>query len=736
MKNTGKSSPLSRAVQLMVAFMCLAIFSVCTYGQDDRKPVLKDAQKQIAIEPVTVTVTVEKEAEPASSAPLSVTAVTQDILTDADIQVVKPAAAYAPNTFINEFSARALSNPFFRGVGGSPTNPGVSTIIDGVPQLNSYSSNIEFLDVGQIEFVRGPEGALYGRNTAGGLISIRSRDLSDAWKAQGNFEFGNYSRYDMRASVASPLLKNRFGIDVAGGYSTRAGYTVNDLTGSDVDYREAGFGKAQLFYKAGDRMRIRFIFSGEYDRDGDYALGDLGYIRANPHHVSRDFEGFNNRNVSSTTLILDYHGSAMDLSSITGGLWWRNHVLTDLDYQTATIANYGIYALRDDVESQHQFTQEFRFASSKDRPFQMSDALKLDWQAGVFIFNQGYQQDAANNYSSALGFFSPTSSLSSTDLGDSGIGIYGKAKFIAWNKLNLAAGLRFDYESKDADLSSGGPATSLSDSYSEVSPQFSLAYQFTPGQMTYISISRGYKAGGFNPAPTGVPAPAGTESYGSEHTWNYELGHKASWLGHRLESSAALYYIEWQDLQLNQQIPYSGGQYFIGNAGRANSKGLEIETKFRPFPWWELFGMVGTTHARFLSGSKAYNANSDINEGVGGRTLPYTPTFNANMGTQISGDLCRYAKLYLRVQVANTGDFQYDASNQMGQTAYHLVNFRGGVRAKHWFAEGWADNAFRANYVPIAIQYAQPLSPFKAPSGYIGESGTPRTYGVRLGINY
>ena len=249
---------------------------------------------------------------------------------------------------------------------------------------------------------------------------------------------------------------------------------------------------------------------------------------------------------------------------------------------------------------------------------------------------------------------------------------------------------------------------------------------------SWFCASRGYKAGGFNPAPTGVPAPVGTESYGAEHTWNYELGHKASWLGDKLESTVALFYIDWKDLQLNQQIPFSGGQYYIGNAGAANSKGIEVETRYHPFFWWELFGMVGYTHARFLGGSSAFSANSGENQAVAGNALPYAPTYTANMGTQISWAPCRYARLYLRVQVSMYGDFQYDASNAMGQTEYKLANFRGGVRSKHWFAEGWVDNAFNSHYIPIAIPYAQ----LGAPSGYIGESGAPVTYGARAGINF
>jgi iron complex outermembrane receptor protein len=720
-----------RARMCLASFICMAAISLISYAQDGK--MAEENPNQIKLPPMTITVTAQKESEPVMSAPLSVTAITEDDLSNANIQTSKQAADYIPNTFINEFSARALSNPFFRGIGGSPANPGVSTVIDGVPQLNSYSSNIEMIDVGQIEFVRGPEGALYGRNTMGGVINVTSRVLTDAWTARGQSEFGNYSLRDVRGSVSSPLLKERFGISVAGGYSSRDGYTVNDLTHHDLDNRESGFGKAQLFFKANDRLKFRLIVSGEHDNDGDYALGDLASIRSSSHHVNRDFEGYNHRSVFSTALIADYLGSKMDFSSITGGVLWKNHALTDLDYQTANFSNYGMYAVRDNVEEQHQFTQEFRFASAKEMPLKLSNSVHLNWQAGIFVFNQNYQQDAVNDISSAFGFFERMVSNSSTILDDSGVGLYGKAKVTLGNKLDITAGLRFDYESKNADLASTvNPSKGLSNSYHEVSPQFSVSYRHTPNRMSYASISRGYKAGGYNPAPASVPPPAGTESYDSERAWNYEVGHKASWFKNRLETTIALFYIDWRNLQLNQQIPFSGGAYYIGNAGKANSKGLDFEVKYRPFSWWELFSTVGYTHARFLLGSVAYDSNRNVNLLVNGNSLPYTPTFTANMGTQISWTPFRAVSLYLRVQVSRVGEFQYDATNAMSQTDYQLANFRGGVRLKHWFAEGWVNNAFDAHYVPIAIPYAQ----LGAPSGYVGESGAPMTYGIRAGMNF
>jgi len=212
MQKCGSSNPIHHFTRFLTLFALLAGPISLTRAQE----ISGDAQKaaaaaeepvHIAKQPITVMVTARKEPETALSIPLSVTAVTEGTLRDSDIRAVKDAARFAPNVIINEFTARAVSNPFFRGIGGSPTNPGVSTFIDGVPQLNGFSSNIEMADVAQVEFVRGPGGSLYGRNTAGGFINIISRPASETWTAQTQGAFGNYSYRDIRGSVSSPLLR-------------------------------------------------------------------------------------------------------------------------------------------------------------------------------------------------------------------------------------------------------------------------------------------------------------------------------------------------------------------------------------------------------------------------------------------------------------------------------------------------------------------------------------------------
>ena len=176
-----------------------------------------------------------------------------------------------------------------------------------------------------------------------------------------------------------------------------------------------------------------------------------------------------------------------------------------------------------------------------------------------------------------------------------------------------------------------------------------------------------------------------------------------------------------------------GTQYYIANAGDADSKGVELELNLRPVAGWDIFGGVGYTDARFLSGATAihtdpYGNNSTVN--VAGHHLIYTPEFTANAGSQYTWQVCKAAALYARAEVVVYGDYWYNPANTASQSAYSLANFRLGVQGHHWFAEGWVRNAFDTHDVPIALEYPN------GRSGFVGESGAPLTFGLRAGLNF
>ena len=686
--------------------------------QDPQKPA--NAQ----VDPITlptVHVTAQKEPADVQKLPVSVTVVPIDWLQLGS--TVSDAGIYSPNTYFSEFTARKLTNPRFRGIGASPANPSITTFVDGVPMLNANASNIELMDVEQVEFVRGPQSALFGRNTLGGLINVASaRPSLSRWSGQLAVPVGNFDTREIRGTVSGPLSpKVAIGLSLA--HAQRDGFTINDFTGNDIDSRESTSGKAQLLWTPSANWETRLIFSGERARDGDYALSDLGGLQEDPHRTFRDFEGKTDRDIFSTSLLARRQGSRFAFSSTTGFVQWNTLDSTDLDYSPLPLVG------RDNAEEATQFSQEFRLASVPSAAVKLSDSVSLGWQAGAFMFTQGYEQLAINSYSPfVLSEFIPFPVQQTTpdaELDDFGISLYGQGTFTVNERLDLTAGARFDREKREAQLLTSyspqiAPDTVVDteETFTNVSPQFSAAYRLRPNHTLYASAGRGFKAGGFNPA-----SPADSVAFDEEYAWHGEAGVKSAAMNGRVRFGAALFLIDWQDLQLNLPNQESPGQFYIANVGSASSKGFELEVNARAAAGVDLFGSFGYTHARFGDGSSSNGLDVSDNE------IPNTPDYTATIGAHLSHAMTSTWNVYGRGEVVFYGAFKYDDANLAEQDAYSLANFRGGIEGRYLFAEGWIRNAFDTTYIPVAFA-------FPSQSGFLGESGRPRTFGVTAGVKF
>ncbi|HEY1306239.1 MAG TPA: TonB-dependent receptor [Vicinamibacterales bacterium] len=711
-------------VSALVAVFVAAVMPVSARAQGS--PVPSGQSPVVSFQLPVLVVTAQKEPAEEQSLPVSLTAVPETTLRNAGVEIVSDAGVLSPNAQFTEFTARKLSNVRFRGIGASPANPSVSTYYDGVPQLNANSASIDLLDVTQIEFVRGPQSALFGRNTLGGLINVTSTRPSLAgWTGSLSVPFANASSRDVRGSIAGPVVNDKVAIAGSMQFGRRDGYTVNDVTGNDIDSRSAFSAKGQVLWTPNRTWETRVIVTGERARDGDYALSDLGGLRLNPFHASHDYEGFTHRDIFGTTILNRREGSKVSLSSTTGFLKWKTEDSTDLDYTPLPLLR------RNNAEESFQFTEEFRLASAAKAPVQLSKSVPLKWQAGVFVFTQNYDQNAVNSFSpfvlSPFVAFPVNQTSPQASLDDVGLGLYGQGTATVGSRLDLTAGVRFDTEQRDANLSTfyapaiAPPVNVVTDKrFSDVSPQFAASYRLQPTKMVYASVARGFKAGGFNPT-----SPIGSEAYGEEHTWNLEGGLKTTWSGGRVTTNASVFRIDWADLQLNLPDPSVPGQFFIANVGNATSSGVEFEVNARVHSSVDVFTAVGYTHARFDEGSFSSGA------AVGGNKIPNTPDYTTTIGAQLTHPLKPGISLYARGEATFYGAFKYDDFNTQGQDAYSLADFRGGARGRYLFAEAWIRNAFDTKYIPVAFAYGA-----LAPSGFIGEMGRPRTFGVNAGVSF
>jgi iron complex outermembrane recepter protein len=682
----------------------------------------QDIGSERRLEPVVIVAT--KDSVPLQEVPASVSAIGGSTLEDAGVRLVSDAAGYAPNVNMVDFTERTLSQPYFRGIGSSPNNPAVTTYLDGVPQLHGYSANIELLDVSQIEFVRGAQGMFYGRNTVGGVIHVLSQSPNlSAWKVNLEGGFGSDDLREGRLRLSGPLVRDKLGLSLAAGYDSRDGFTENDVTGHKVDNREAASGKLQLQWVPTDAWSARFILSAERDRDGDYALADLASLRETQHHLQRDFEGHSDRDIIAPTLTLEHHGNRVDFVSTTGLVQWKTNTSTDLDYSPLPAA------VRDSKLHDSQVSQELRWASAADSPLAVADDLKLAWKAGSLFFKQRYHETSVNDI--ALPFpMRQTSPFARLE--DAGLGAYAQATLTAWDVWDLALGLRDDYEHKKADLKTFltpaiAPPTALKTDreFTQVSPQLSLTRRIASGKMVYGTVSRGYRAGGFNPV-----SPAGKDAYDEETSWNYEIGAKTTWLEEQLMVNLAAFHITWDNLQLNLPI---GQNYYIANTGGADSTGVELELTARPLHGWDIFSSVGYDRARFHDGTTsirtdAFGMNTTVD--VGGNDLIFTPKFTASAGTQYSRDLGPESRVFVRAEITGRGRYFYNAANTESQDAYWLTNLSAGLHTAHWFTEAWVKNAFNTKYVPVAFEFPN------GQSGFLGESGASLTVGLRTGFTF
>jgi iron complex outermembrane receptor protein len=424
------------------------------------------------------------------------------------------------------------------------------------------------------------------------------------------------------------------------------------------------------------------------------------------------------------TALTRREGERLTFSTATGVVSWRTHDVTDLDYGPMPLVT------RDNREEALQFSQEVRLASSPVAPGARGSGA-FSWQAGAFVFTQSYTQDAVNGFSpfllSPFIDFPVSQHAPESSLDDVGIGVFGHATLAVTDRLDVSGGLRVDHESKEADLGTFfAPAiqprrdVSASRSFSSVSPQVSAAFDVRPDRTVYVSAGRAFKAGGFNPA-----SPVGSESYGEEQAWHSEAGVKSRWAGGRATVNAAVFHINWTDLQLNLPDPAAPGQFYIANVGGATSAGVEVETSVRLRPNLDLVAALGHTSSRFKAGSVSLGVD------VSDNTLPGTPDYTAMLGLEASAGIGSGVAVFGRADTVFYGAFKYDDANTVGQDAYALVNLRAGLQSGTFFLEAWVRNALDTHYIPVAFAYDN-----FAPSGFVGEPGRPRTFGISGGVGF
>ena len=246
--------------------------------------------------------------------------------------------------------------------------------------------------------------------------------------------------------------------------------------------------------------------------------------------------------------------------------------------------------------------------------------------------------------------------------------------------------------------------------YSELLPKVTVGYHITERFMTYVSVAKGYKSGGFNRSFV-----TDSMTYEPEYTWNYEVGVKTAWLDNRLQVNATLFYVDYTDMQISQADP-SSGRWYTSNAGEAHSQGGEIEAAFRPLEGLDITAGIGFADAEY----DKYEADDGVD--YSGNTVIQAPNYNYNTAVQYRFALLADMDLISRIDLQGVGERYWDDENTEKADPFALVNLKLGLAKDAMELAFLVKNLFDTEYEKTAFDY----------NGFWAVPGDPLTFAVTL----
>ncbi|MDR2857400.1 MAG: TonB-dependent receptor [Novosphingobium sp.] len=708
-----------------------------------------------------IIVTAQRRAESQQDVPISISQFSQNQLTElsiddaTDLQFVSAGLSFQQES--------GASQIVLRGVGTGYSGPGlegsVALYLDGAYLSQQIGAADEMLDVKQIQVLKGPQGALYGRNATGGAILIDTNDPSTD-KVSGHVKagYGNLDAFESEAVVNLPF-SDTAAIRLAGAYRRRDGYVRTVSAGRAINPYDAYTLRGKILWAPSDDFSA--VLKVEYS-DRDYgntlrkeiasgltclycntpgAIGSGGFYQTNQNTTAENMavipagSGYlqGNGNLISKVLTgnlrIQYDIGKISIKSTTGYRRVLQHVLNDSDATPQTIL-MSIYA--NDGGDYRAFNEDLQISSDL---------------GGAFDFIAGGQYQKDNNRfplgvaGSSLGGLVPI-----TDSRDkaTAISIFAEIYFRFLEKATLTVGGRYTHDRRlhffannaDAALAfqeASGRSQVQNDSFT---PRVVLAYN-TGAANFYASYNKGIKAGGFNSPGFNTTKPVRPETIEA-----YEIGAKFVLFDRHLRFSLAAFHYDWKNLQVGFIDAGSGG-ITQQNAAAAKNDGVEASIDWNVTGGLSLKANVLYQNARFTSFPNAAvfipaylltpGALGQVNgsEDIRGFKTPNAPKFAGNVSLSYGFDLGASGwTTDLSTNVAYKSS--YDMAPGAGGPArlarddgYALMTARVAFNSPgdRTVIEFWADNITRAKYYNNIVATT---------FGAYAEAALPRTYGVSI----
>ncbi len=722
----ARQAPLARTVFAAAVALGLVIASTSAAQVEEA-----GAQGDLVLEEVVVSA--QRRAENLQVVPVAVTALDQDTLDARRVIGPEKLQYVAPSFTYSEF-APGQAMMAIRAISSNDDGPAmdssVGVFVDDVYSGRQTSVNFEIFEIEQLEVLRGPQGTLFGRNTIGGAINIRSRQPNlEAAEGRVQLTYGTYETVEVGGYGSVPF-SDRVAGNIAFKYRDSGGWQRNLFTNERGGEGDMATIRGHLLIQPSDGFDL--TITGHYLRDDITAVGRMPYRNNAGNFVVEEFLALGGRygdrslNITPSHTRRDIYGasaranfnfSSGTLTSITA------YQKTDLNFVMDAIG-VPSWPVSDVIDDQSDFTsQEFRFASDFDGPF--------NFVAGVF----GYWE-SVSRYEIYDFFFGASRPATIADAETTSYAIFGQGSYDISERMSLTVGARWTYDNKDYHAA-GVPGFSIiaeafdvstSESWSNFSPKLALSYQFNDDIFGYASIAQGYKSGGFGGSP-GFASEA-VVPVDQEEATAYELGVRTDLWDKRLRLNATGFYTDYTDLQVVRFGPPLDGSSPFGvfttiNADSARIIGLELEATALLTESLQISGNYTLTNAEYTDFIFPGPPPVDL----AGRRMLRSPDNKLNVAAQYSMSVPGGTLLFdLSYSYLSDQDDELQpdpTAERLIIPSYCLVDAF--VTYEH-SATGlslklWGDNLTDEIY---------PKSIYNIGPGQIATFGNPRSYGIAL----
>lgn len=645
-----------------------------------------------------VLVVARKREERLQDVPISVSAFSAQEIANSGMQNMADVAYMTPGLTISPLFGVDFWTPVIRGLATTIGEPNVGFFIDGVYQ-GSRTSMPQLLGnfIDHIEVAKGPQSALFGRNTFGGAINYVTRKPSDTLEGGIEVTLGDHGKKHIQGGIGGPLGASDWYFRVSALWDEFDGYFRNDLTGDDLD--------------SSDTDGVLLTLGGLPWESVEVAL-NAGYQNINSGDLPLQFVENNAEFVSALNAFQVYRGevpAGKDFAVTPGGLdsdFYTTSLRVDWDLGQHTLTSLtGYNDLKHDRYRDDDYSApEYHFASQLQRQNEWSQELRLTsatgerlrWMAGLYFYAFDDDQTVASSYVGDFAYLGG-SRIDTTQKNDEAA-IFGSLGISLTETVEVTLEARYSKEKKKIDSVDTylNLSTTLrfkqSDSWDMFLPKITVDWRINDQNMVYASYARSEKSGGYNAITTAGIILPDERTYEPEKSDNYEIGLKSQSDDNRYMATLAVFLINWDD----QIVRTLGDSLAVlnTNVGSSTSQGLEFELLGQPTERISVRLGVAYTDAKFD------DYNFDVLETflgldpvMDGNPLPLVSEWTANASAEYTHPIwngnwdffSRFDWDYRSEQsIVETNDATVGSSDRL--------NIRMGLRNFNWTLTVWGRN--------------------------------------------